>query len=157
MAGIHGWIAALLAVEGLVVVVIAASANAAIKESILRNFMTGPLLFRTRNAPETGSSDVARRLPGHKNFLFYEVYVRLHKAGAEVTEQGQTNCCYAKSEKSWVEDPSSISWEVFLTTGETTGYGAGSGERVLRIARANACCAASAALSERPPTVQPNS
>jgi predicted enzyme related to lactoylglutathione lyase len=29
-----------------------------------------------------------------------EVYARLHKAGGDVTEQGQTACCYAKSEKS---------------------------------------------------------
>jgi len=29
-----------------------------------------------------------------------EVYARLHKAGGDVIEQGQTNCCYAKSEKS---------------------------------------------------------
>jgi catechol 2,3-dioxygenase-like lactoylglutathione lyase family enzyme len=30
-----------------------------------------------------------------------EVYARLHTAGGNVIEQGQTNCCYAKSEKSW--------------------------------------------------------
>src|ERR1700728_1345723 len=32
----------------------------------------------------------------------HEVYGRLHKAGAAVVEQGQTACCYAKSEKSWI-------------------------------------------------------
>ena len=58
-----------------------------------------------------------------------EVYARLHEAGGSVIEQGQTNCCYAKSEKSWIEDPSGISWETFLTTGENTDYGDGSGER----------------------------
>jgi hypothetical protein len=70
-----------------------------------------------------------------------EVYARLHKAGDNVIEQGQTNCCYAKSEKSWIEDPAGISWEAFLTTGESTDYGDGSGEREARVARANACCA----------------
>src|SRR5215813_8740421 len=30
-----------------------------------------------------------------------EVYARLHQAGGNVIEQGQTNCCYAQSEKSW--------------------------------------------------------
>jgi predicted enzyme related to lactoylglutathione lyase len=34
-----------------------------------------------------------------KNEL-HEVYARLHKAGGTVIEQGQTACCYAKSEKS---------------------------------------------------------
>ena len=69
-----------------------------------------------------------------------DVYARLHKAGGNVIEQGQTNCCYAKSEKSWIEDPSGISWETFLTTGETTNYGDGRGEREARVAHTQSCC-----------------
>jgi hypothetical protein len=69
-----------------------------------------------------------------------KVYARLHKAGGNVIEQGQTTCCYAKSEKSWIDDPSGISWETFLTTGETTNYGDGSGEREARIAHTQSCC-----------------
>src|SRR5882757_3353518 len=34
-----------------------------------------------------------------------EVYGRLRKAGGDVIEQGRTVCCYAKSEKSWIDDP----------------------------------------------------
>jgi predicted enzyme related to lactoylglutathione lyase len=63
-----------------------------------------------------------------------EVYARLHKAGGDVIEQGQTACCYAKSEKSWIDDPAGIAWETFLTTGESTTYGDGSGERTPRVA-----------------------
>ena len=74
-----------------------------------------------------------------------EVYARLHKAGSDVIEQGQTTCCYAKSEKSWIEDPSGISWETFLTTGESIDYGDGSGEREARIAHTKSCCAPLAA------------
>jgi hypothetical protein len=72
-----------------------------------------------------------------------EVYARLHQADGEVVEQGQTTCCYAKSEKSWIDDPSGISWETFHTTGESTDYGDGTGERVARVAREKeaACCA----------------
>jgi catechol 2,3-dioxygenase-like lactoylglutathione lyase family enzyme len=70
-----------------------------------------------------------------------EVYARLHKAKGNVIEQGQTNCCYAKSEKAWIDDPSGISWETFLTTGESTVYGDGSGERVARVAHEKSCCA----------------
>jgi predicted enzyme related to lactoylglutathione lyase len=70
-----------------------------------------------------------------------EIYGRLHKAGGEVIEQGQTACCYAKSEKSWIDDPAGISWETFRTTGESTDYGDGSGERVARVAHENSCCA----------------
>jgi catechol 2,3-dioxygenase-like lactoylglutathione lyase family enzyme len=53
----------------------------------------------------------------------HEVYERLEKADAPVLEEGETVCCYAKSEKSWIEDPQGIRWETFLTTGESTIYG----------------------------------
>jgi catechol 2,3-dioxygenase-like lactoylglutathione lyase family enzyme len=72
----------------------------------------------------------------------HEVHARLREAGGTVIEQGQTICCYAKSEKSWIDDPSGISWETFHTTGESTDYGDGSGERAPRVAHEkNACCA----------------
>ena len=70
-----------------------------------------------------------------------EIYARLRKAGGNIVEQGQTACCYAKSEKSWIDDPAGISWETFLTTGESTNYGDGTGERVARVAHGNSCCA----------------
>jgi len=70
-----------------------------------------------------------------------EIYARLHNAHSEVVEQGQTCCCYAKSEKSWIDDPSGIAWEAFLTTGESTDYGDGNGERAPRIAHEKSCCA----------------
>jgi len=71
----------------------------------------------------------------------HDVYARLRTAGATVIEQGQTNCCYAKSEKSWIDDPSGISWETFLTTGESTDYGDGTGEPEARVAHERSCCA----------------
>ena len=52
-----------------------------------------------------------------------EVYARLARAERPVLEEGATTCCYAKSEKSWIEDPQGIQWETFLTTGESTVYG----------------------------------
>jgi len=71
----------------------------------------------------------------------HEVYGRLDKAGGIVIEQGQTACCYANSEKSWIDDPAGIAWETFFTTGEITHYGDGTGERVARIAHEKSCCA----------------
>jgi predicted enzyme related to lactoylglutathione lyase len=68
-----------------------------------------------------------------------EVYARLRQAGGTVIEQGQTSCCYAKSEKSWIDDPAGISWETFFTMGESTNYGDGTGERDARLAPAEAC------------------
>ncbi len=71
----------------------------------------------------------------------HEIYARLRKADGAVIEQGNTTCCYAKSEKSWIDDPAGIAWETFLTSGESTDYGDGSGERAARIAREKSCCA----------------
>jgi predicted enzyme related to lactoylglutathione lyase len=72
-----------------------------------------------------------------------EVYGRLDNAGGTVIEQGQTACCYARSEKAWIDDPAGLSWETFLTTGESTVYGDGTGHRPgdARIAQAASCCA----------------
>jgi hypothetical protein len=77
----------------------------------------------------------------------HEVYARLREAGGDVIEQGETSCCYAKSEKSWIDDPAGIAWETFHTTGESTVYGDGSGENTARVAheKAGACCAPQAA------------
>jgi len=77
-----------------------------------------------------------------------EVYARLHRSGGNVIEQGQTTCCYAKSEKSWIDDPAGIAWEIFLTTGESTDYGDCSGERVARVVNAKACCVPAPAAEE---------
>jgi predicted enzyme related to lactoylglutathione lyase len=77
----------------------------------------------------------------------HEVYARLRDAGGNIVEQGQTTCCYAQSEKSWIDDPAGIAWETFYTTGESTVYGDGSGENRARIAheKQGACCAPQAA------------
>ena len=79
----------------------------------------------------------------------HEVYARLRQAGGNIIEQGETTCCYAKSEKSWIDDPAGIAWETFHTTGESTVYGDGSGENQARIAhkKQSACCAPKAAQS----------
>jgi len=72
----------------------------------------------------------------------HEVYARLRQAGGNIIEQGETTCCYAKSEKSWIDDPAGIAWETFHTTGESIVYGDGSGENQARIAheKQSACC-----------------
>jgi catechol 2,3-dioxygenase-like lactoylglutathione lyase family enzyme len=77
----------------------------------------------------------------------HEVYARLRRAGGMVIEQGETACCYAKSEKSWIDDPAGIAWETFHTTGENTEYGDGTGEREARVAHAKACCVPSASVA----------
>ena len=72
-----------------------------------------------------------------------EVYARLKAADAPVMEEGATTCCYAKSEKSWIADPDGVVWEAFLTTGDSTVYGASPDLAALASDNAseNACCA----------------
>jgi catechol 2,3-dioxygenase-like lactoylglutathione lyase family enzyme len=53
-----------------------------------------------------------------------EIYARLERAQGRVIEQGETTCCYAQSEKSWIEDPQGVQWETFLTSGESPEYAA---------------------------------
>ncbi|MCF8478501.1 MAG: VOC family protein [Pseudolabrys sp.] len=75
----------------------------------------------------------------------HDVYARLRRAGGTVIEQGETACCYAKSEKSWIDDPAGIAWETFHTTGESIHYGDGTGENEARTTGASACCVPSPA------------
>lgn len=52
-----------------------------------------------------------------------EVSGRLANAGQEFLQQSEANCCYAKSDKTWVADPQGVAWETFFTFGEATTYG----------------------------------
>jgi catechol 2,3-dioxygenase-like lactoylglutathione lyase family enzyme len=44
-----------------------------------------------------------------------ELRERLKEAELPIVEEGETVCCYARSEKSWVQDPSGIAWETYRT------------------------------------------
>jgi hypothetical protein len=70
---------------------------------------------------------------------------RLKLAGAETLDQTDATCCYAKSDKSWVKDPSGISWETFFTFGDATVYGEDSIDDALAAQPKSACCAPAAA------------
>lgn len=73
-----------------------------------------------------------------------EVYERLKKAERLVIEEGATVCCYAQSEKSWIDDPQGVQWETFLTMGESTVYGTDEIRSVREKQKAEApCCAPS--------------
>ncbi len=43
---------------------------------------------------------------------------RIQKADLETFSEGETTCCYAKSDKTWVQDPSGIAWETYYTMAE---------------------------------------
>ena len=72
-----------------------------------------------------------------------EVYARLKQADAPLLEEGETTCCYARSEKSWISDPDGVVWETFLTSGDATVYGDSPDldQLVSENAATGACCA----------------
>jgi catechol 2,3-dioxygenase-like lactoylglutathione lyase family enzyme len=78
-----------------------------------------------------------------------EVYERLKRAEGPVLEEGATTCCYAQSEKSWIEDPQGIQWETFLTTGTSTVYGSDPVKPDPAQASAPAACCAPTCCSPR--------
>lgn len=44
-----------------------------------------------------------------------EVRERLKGGDMAVADEGETVCCYARSEKSWIQDPSGVAWEAYRT------------------------------------------
>ena len=74
-----------------------------------------------------------------------EVSARLASADAPVFDEGETVCCYARSEKNWITDPAGVPWEVFRTIGESAVYGSdGRRDNALSgggAARPTPCCA----------------
>jgi catechol 2,3-dioxygenase-like lactoylglutathione lyase family enzyme len=62
-----------------------------------------------------------------------EVESRLARAEGPVVEQTGTACCYARSDKYWIQDPQGIAWESFHTLDEIPTFNdAGAGD--------SACC-----------------
>jgi len=73
---------------------------------------------------------------------------RLKAAKAETFDQTATTCCYARSDKSWVRDPSGLRWETFFTFEEATTYG--EDMAVDALAPAEACCGGTPRSAEAP-------
>ena len=60
---------------------------------------------------------------------------QLSKANLSTHDEGEAVCCYAKSEKSWVEDPSGIAWEAYHTMEDAQIFSGNADET------GGACCA----------------
>lgn len=52
-----------------------------------------------------------------------EIQSRLREAQEKTLDQDDAQCCYARSTKTWVQDPDRVAWETFVTHGQTTQYG----------------------------------
>lgn len=65
---------------------------------------------------------------------------RLKSAGEVTRDQVATTCCYARSDKAWVNDPSGLRWETFHTFGEATHYGEDEPSAQAAARPQTACC-----------------
>jgi catechol 2,3-dioxygenase-like lactoylglutathione lyase family enzyme len=68
-----------------------------------------------------------------------ELSARLKAAGETTRDQEATTCCYAQSNKAWVDDPSGIRWETFFTFGDATTYGEDE-PKVAQVQPQQSCC-----------------
>jgi len=73
-----------------------------------------------------------RRPPVGVNHLGFQVdtddelrgmHTQLEAADAQLVQETEQPCCYAKSDKYWVTDPTGIAWETFHTLGSIPVYG----------------------------------
>lgn len=81
---------------------------------------------------------------------------RAEDADIALMDDGETTCCYARSEKHWITDPQGIAWEQFHTLGNIPVFHEAAPATV---AAGPACCAPKAAGSDAadasttPPTI----
>jgi len=50
-----------------------------------------------------------------------EVLIRMRAAGFGKDKQNDVSCCYAVSDKAWIDDPQGVRWETFRTHRTDTG------------------------------------
>jgi lactoylglutathione lyase len=51
------------------------------------------------------------------------MHTQLQAADSQLVQENEQPCCYAKSDKYWVTDPTGIAWETFHTLGSIPVYG----------------------------------
>ena len=64
---------------------------------------------------------------------------RAEAADLALFDEGETTCCYARSDKHWVTDPQGIAWEHFHTLGNIPVF-----RQATAAETASACCSPSA-------------
>lgn len=71
--------------------------------------------------------------------------LRSQVANADITadDEPAAECCYARSDKYWIEDPQGVAWETFHTLGDIPVFGKDHSMPEAQVA--SACCAPKAA------------
>ncbi len=72
---------------------------------------------------------------------------RAESADMALLDEGETTCCYARSEKHWVTDPQGIAWEHFHTLGDIPVF-----SEARKAQETGACCASAPTTTATPTT-----
>lgn len=72
-----------------------------------------------------------------------ELKARAQSADSTLVDEGETVCCYARSEKHWVTDPQGVAWEHYRTLERAEIYGDSRPAAEMQ-ANGGACCAQAA-------------
>ena len=75
-----------------------------------------------------------------------ELKARAQAADMTLLDEGETTCCYARSDKHWITDPQGIAWEQFHTLDSIPVFS----EKQRNSARAETACCATPGASGRP-------
>ncbi|MDJ0978641.1 MAG: VOC family protein [Erythrobacter sp.] len=75
-----------------------------------------------QSSPDTGVAHLGLQVDSQAELE--EMRARIGKAAAPSFDEGETQCCYAHSFKSWTRDPDGVVWETFFTDGQRRDYGA---------------------------------
>lgn len=70
-----------------------------------------------------------------------ELKARAQAADMALLDEGETTCCYARSDKYWLTDPDGVAWEQFHTLDSIPVFGQ---DRQALEAPTSACCATAA-------------
>ena len=69
-----------------------------------------------------------------------EVRDRLKNAEMKTFDEGETTCCYAEADKTWVLDPAGVAWESYRTMSDVETFGTDRKQEGAA-SESSACCA----------------
>lgn len=74
-------------------------------------------------SPETGVNHLGIQVDSAEELS--EITARLKDAEMAIFDEGETTCCYSRSNKAWVADPSGVVWEAYQNMADAEVYSGG--------------------------------
>jgi catechol 2,3-dioxygenase-like lactoylglutathione lyase family enzyme len=92
-----------------------------LKEDYAKWMLEDPKLnFAISTRPATGIDHLGIQVEEANELS--EITERLKKADLKIQDEGETTCCYSKSSKAWVTDPSGVAWEAYQNMADADIY-----------------------------------